>query len=74
MKKDEMKFEDKMNKLEELVTELEKDDIKIDESIEVYKEAMKLVTECDKQLKDIEEQVSKMVNENGDFVNFEIEE
>ena len=48
MKKDEMKFEDKMNKLEELVTELEKDDIKIDESIEVYKEAMKLVTECDK--------------------------
>lgn len=73
MKKEEMKFEDKMAKLEELVSLLEKDDVKIDESIELYKEAMKLVSDCNKQLKGIEEQISKMVDENGNLIDFEVE-
>lgn len=70
----EMKFEEKMAKLESLVSELEKDDIKIDDSIEIYKEAIGLVNECDKQLKAVEEQISKMVTEDGKLVDFEIEE
>lgn len=70
----EMKFEEKMAKLEKLVSELEKDDIKIDDSITIYKEAIGLVNECDKQLKDIEEQISKMVTEDGKLIEFEIEE
>lgn len=74
MKKEEMKFEEKMAQLEKLVTELERDDVKIDESIEIYKEAMNLVNDCDKQLKDIEVQISKIVNENGELENFDISE
>lgn len=70
----EMKFEEKMAKLESLVSELEKDDIQIDDSIEIYKEAVGLVNECDKQLKAVEEQISKMVTEDGKLVDFEIEE
>ena len=70
----EMKFEDKMAKLEELVSELEKEDIKIDDSIEKYKEAVGLVNECNKQLKSIEEQVAKIVAEDGTVSNFEVEE
>ena len=70
----EMKFEDKMAKLESLVSELEKDNVQIDDSIEIYKEAIWLVNECDKQLKAVEEQISKMVTEDGKLVDFEIEE
>lgn len=70
----EMKFEDKMTKLESLVSELEKDNVQIDDSIEIYKEAIGLVNECDKQLKAVEEQISKMVTEDGKLVDFEIEE
>ena len=70
----EMKFEDKMAKLEELVGELEKEDIKIDDSIEKYKEAIGLVNECNKQLKSIEEQIAKIVNEDGTINNFNPED
>lgn len=70
----EMKFEEKMAKLEELVGELEKEDIKIDDSIEKYKEAIGLVNECNKQLKSIEEQVAKIVSEDGLIKEFIIEE
>lgn len=70
----EMKFEYKMAKLESLVSELEKDNVQIDDSIEIYKEAIGLVNECDKQLKAVEEQISKMVTEDGKLVDFEIEE
>lgn len=70
----EMKFEEKMSKLENLVTELEKEDIKIDESIEKYKEAINLVNECNKQLKSIEEQIAKIVSEDGTLKDFKNEE
>lgn len=69
----EMKFEEKMAKLEELVNELEKEDIKIDDSIEKYKEAIGLVNECNQQLKSIEEQVIQIVNEDGTLENFDAE-
>lgn len=70
----EMKFEEKMAKLEELVSELEKDDIKIDDSIEKYKEAIGLVNECNAQLKSIEEQIAKIVSEDGTVNDFKPEE
>lgn len=70
----EMKFEEKMAKLEELVSELEKDDIKIDDSIEKYKEAIGLVNECNAQLKSIEEQIAKIVSEDGTVSDFKPEE
>lgn len=69
-----MKFEEKMAKLEELVTELEKEDIKIDDSIEKYKEAIGLVNDCNKQLKSIEEQIVKIVAADGTINDFEVEE
>ena len=70
----EMKFEEKMAKLEELVTELEKEDIKIDDSIEKYKEAIGLVNDCNKQLKSIEEQIVKIVADDDTINDFEVEE
>lgn len=74
MTKTEVKFEDKMEMLEKLVTELEKDDIKLDESIEKYTKAMQLVKECDVALKSIEEKVNKIVTENGELADFSVDE
>lgn len=68
----EKKFEEKMNLLETIITELESGTSSLEESIQKYTEAMKLVSECDKELKSVEEQVSKMVTEDGSLKDFEI--
>ena len=44
------------------------------DSIKKYTDAMKLVKECDEKLKNIEEQVNKMVLENGEVKDFELED
>lgn len=73
-KEKEVKFEDKIKELELIINELESGDIDLDLSIEKYTKAMKLVNECDERLKSIEEQVNKMVNENGSLEIFETED
>lgn len=68
-----MKFEEKMAAIEKIVAELEKDEIKLEESINNYTEAMKLIKECDLELKDAEEKISKIVNKDGELEDFTVE-
>lgn len=68
-----LKFEQKMQMLEEIVNELENDDVNLDESIEKYTKAMTLVKECDSELKSIEEKIAKIVNSDGTLEEFNIE-
>lgn len=70
----EKKFEDKINELEEIIEILESGDVSLDESIKKYTEAMKLVKECDSELKNIETKVNKIVAENGSLEDFEVKE
>ena len=74
MAKTEAKFEEKITELEKIINELENGEIDWDESINKYMMAMKLVKECDEKLKNIEEQVNKMVLENGEVKDFELED
>ncbi len=69
-----MKFEEKIKELENIVNELENGEIDLEESINKYTKAMKLVKECDEQLKNIEKQVSKIVLENNEEEDFNVEE
>ncbi len=69
----EKKFEEKMKDLETIVNELESGEIDLDSSIEKYTQAMKLVKECDEKLKTVEEQVNKIITENGTIEDFNIE-
>ena len=69
-----VKFEEKMQNLETIINDLENGDIDLDESIEKYTKAMQLVKECDTELKSVEEQVSKLVSENNEIKDFDIEE
>lgn len=64
------KFEDKIKELEEIIGVLESGESSLDESITKYTEAMKLVKECDKELKEIEEKVNKIVAEDGSLEEF----
>lgn len=73
MSKEKVLFEDKINELETIINELETGEIPLEESIEKYTKAMKLVKECDDKLKSIEEKVNKMVSEDGELTDFEVE-
>ena len=69
-----VKCEEKMLNLESIINDLENGEIDMDESIEKYTKAMMLVKECDNELKNVEEQVSKLVSENGETQDFSIDE
>ena len=70
----ETKFEENLKELETIINELENGEIDLDASIEKYTKAMKLVSTCEKKLSEVEEKVNKILNENGELENFEIEE
>ena len=67
-------FEEKIKKLEAIVTELESGDIDLDCAIEKYTEAMKLSKECSDKLTEVTEKVNKILSENGKLEDFEVSE
>ena len=69
----ETKFEEQIKELEEIINELETGEVDLDLSIEKYTKAMNLVKSCDEKLKKIDEQVSKLVTENNEIENFDVE-
>ena len=66
-------FEDNLKELEAIVEKLEKGDVPLDNAIEEFKKAMDLVKACDDKLKDAQDTIAKIVNENGEVVDFNVE-
>ena len=66
----ELSFEEKLTKLEEIVSELEQGNIDLDDAINKYTEAMKIAKECSKKLDDATKAVNKILNSNGDLEDF----
>jgi len=66
-------FEDKLKDLETIISSLENGEYGLDESIEQYTKAMKLINECDLELKNVEERISKVVKDNAEE-DFKIEQ
>lgn len=56
----EIKFEDKMNRLETIVEELENDTIDIDKALKLYEEGLGLSKDLQKQLNTFEEKINKL--------------
>ena len=69
MKKD-MTFEEKLTKLEEIVSELEQGNIDLDDSINKYTESMTIAKECSKKLDDATKAVNKILNSEGNLEEF----
>ena len=61
MVKKEKKFEEAMSELEQIVQQLERGDIPLDEAIAKFQEGMALSQYCNETLTKAEETVSKMI-------------
>ena len=67
-------FEEKLAELERIVNNLETGQVPLDDAIEEFKKAMDLVKECDEKLNGAQEAIAKIVNDNKEVVEFEINE
>jgi len=70
---EEFNFEEAMKKLEEIATELEKNDIDLDTSVTKFEEGMKLSKQCSQMLEEAEKKISILIKD-GDSIteeNFE---
>lgn len=67
-------FEDALTKLEGIVKELESGSVDLDNAIKKYTEAMELAKFCSEKLKDATDKVNKILMENGELKDFNVEE
>lgn len=65
-------FEEKMIRLEEIVTLLEKGDASLEESLKLFQEGTKLAADCRKELRNAEQQVVELMR-NDDRAPVETE-
>ena len=65
--KEENNFEEKMKDLENLVAELEKGDLNLDESVNKFEEGMKISKECNDILQKAERRISILLEKDGDL-------
>lgn len=71
---EELSFEESLLNLEEIVKKLEAGDVPLDDAIDEFNKAMKLAKSCDQKLKNAEEAITKLVKENGEVVDFQVED
>ena len=69
-----LSFEEKIKKLEVIVSELESGEVALDEAIDKYTEAMKLSKECSNKLTEVTDKVNKILADNGKLEDFEVKE
>lgn len=69
-------FEERIENLEKIVTELEKGDLNLDDSVAKFEEGIKISKECNKILEEAEKKITILLNQDGEMKeeNFEIEE
>ena len=60
-------FEENMEKLEEIVNELEKGDLNLENSISKFEEGIQLSKKCNKILEDAEKKITILLEENGEI-------
>ena len=61
MSKQNLSFEESMQRLEQIVRGLERGDIALDESLKLFQEGTELVARCEKLLDEAELQIKKIV-------------
>lgn len=66
-------FEENMVELQGIVEKLENGEVNLDDAIIEFEKAMDLIKKCDGKLKEAEETINKIVDENKDIVEFNSE-
>lgn len=59
----ELKFEKAMTRLENIVDELERGDLDIDKSLEIFEEGIKMSRLCSKKLNEAEAKIEKLTKD-----------
>ena len=66
--KEEINFEDAMKKLEEIASELEKNDLELDKAVKKFEEGMELSKKCNEILEKAEKKITMLVSDaDGNF-------
>ncbi|MCI6349378.1 MAG: exodeoxyribonuclease VII small subunit [Tenericutes bacterium] len=66
-------FEESLLKLENIIRELEKGEVPLDDMVKKYTEAMSLVKFCNDKLNSATETVNKILAEDGSLKDFKAE-
>ena len=67
-------FEVALEKLEELVSSMEDGKLSLEESLQAFEKGIKLTRECQNALKNAEQKVQVLLNENGDTEQLNLDE
>lgn len=69
-----LSFEESLTELETIVKKLENGDVPLEEAIDEFKKAMDLAKKCDEKLKNAENSINKILNDDGTITDFKVEE
>ena len=61
------KFEQAMNRLEEIVSQLEEEELALDDSLKIFEEGMELSKFCYEKLNQAEQKLKKLVKKDNGF-------
>lgn len=61
-----LSFENNMENLEKIVSELENGDLNLDESIEKFEDGIKISKECNKILEEAEKKITILLERDGE--------
>lgn len=60
-------FEEQMEELEKIVTELENGELNLDDSVAKFEEGIKISKECNQMLEDAQKRITILLNQNGEM-------
>ncbi|MDP6413592.1 MAG: exodeoxyribonuclease VII small subunit [Gammaproteobacteria bacterium] len=66
-------FEQALEDLEELVSAMEQGELSLEDSLQAFEKGIKLTRECQAALKNAEQKVQVLINENGETEELEFE-
>lgn len=64
---EEKNFEQSMQDLEKIVTELEKGDLNLDDSVKKFEEGMKIAKQCNNMLEKAEKKITILLEKDGEL-------
>ena len=67
-------FEKALENLEEIVSSMENGELTFEDSLKAFEKGIKLTRECQGALRDAEQKVRVLLNENGDTTELKVED
>ena len=67
-------FEKALENLEEIVSSMENGELTLEDSLKAFEKGIKLTRECQGALRDAEQKVRVLLNENGDTTKLKVED